>query len=82
MKPIEEQQVDWSVLSNTLELVLPLKAEDYPVRVQLFDASKILIQEMVFQQKPVLLKKNFPSGKYHYIVLKNELCLFSDTITL
>ena len=81
MKNIEEQQVDWSILSNTIVLELPIEAKDYPVTVQLFDTSKALILEVVFHQTPVVLKKAFPTGKYNYLVLKNRQCIFSDTIT-
>jgi hypothetical protein len=81
MRPITEDQVDWNVLFDTIEIDLPIETTDYPICLQLFDASNELIMERQFQQPPVLLKNTFTSGKYHYRVIRNDEPLFSSTIT-
>lgn len=82
MKSIIEDQVDWSVLSNTVEIVLPVKVTDYPILLQLFDTSNEMILEATFKQAPILLKDTIPTGTYRYVVIKNKQCLLSNSITL
>lgn len=82
MKSIKEQQVNWSIFSNIRELGLPLKEQDYPVVVQLYDASGRMVLEARFEQPPVLLKDTCAPGTYRCVVWKNEQRLFTETIIL
>jgi len=71
MKSIKEQQVDWSIFSNTRELNLPLEEQHYPVVVQMYNASGRMVLEAQFERPPILLKDTFAPGTYRCVVLKN-----------
>lgn len=82
MKSITEHQVDWSILSNTLELALPLQVEDYPVVIRIFDAADTMVLEANFKEPPVIFRSHFSTGKHRYEVLKNGQCVLSDFLII
>lgn len=82
MKSITEHKVDWSILSNTLELELPIKAQDYPIDIRIFDAAEKLVLEATFKQPPVIFRSTFTTGEYCYKVVKNGKCIYTDFITI
>lgn len=74
---IREEEIDWNILSNTLELEVSIKDEDYPIVVQFFDTSNTMVLEVTFKQAPAILKSVLPPGRYRYTTMKNEQCIYS-----
>ena len=79
---IKEQKIDWNILFNTQELEMPIQAEDYPIELQIYDTSNVMVLEATFGQAPVILKSILPPGKYRYAVMKNGSCIYSSYIAI
>lgn len=56
MKPIQEHRVKWDVLTDPQTVNFPLREEDYPVILQIFNAPGQLMLEEIFEKPPVLLR--------------------------
>ncbi|MCG8329313.1 MAG: hypothetical protein MI974_16580 [Chitinophagales bacterium] len=76
---IREEEIDWNMLFNVLELEMPIKAEDYPIVVQIFDTSNAIVLEVTFEQAPAILKRILPPGRYRYTIIKNGKCIYSTS---
>ena len=80
MKSIKEKRVNWNILSDTFELVLPLDRSVYPIWIQIFDGANQIVYEAEFKQTPILLKDLFQKGNYQYKVWKDNQCILYHTI--
>ena len=76
---IQEEEIDWNILFNALELEIPIKAEDYPIVIQIHDTSNVMVLEATFKQAPVTFKSVLPPGRYRYTAMKNGKRIYATS---